>query len=135
MLRPITSRYPALTLPEFELSPIGRQGNGTKKNSLPPNIITKDKCKSLATTYGSFATDQPSSYSISDSNNIYSDINDTENGKIELSTWIGDNKTSLEKIESGFSQWLDPNNGNFLFTHCLRVLRWNYFDGNYLGFL
>lgn len=73
---PMNSRF--LTLPEFQLSPIGRQDNNRKQTTLKNN-----KSGTNQTMY-----DSQYEYSNTDGE-LTSSVNVPQSSAIELSTWMG----------------------------------------------
>ncbi|KAK0095849.1 hypothetical protein PV326_007215 [Microctonus aethiopoides] len=100
---PMNSRF--LTLPEFQLSPIGRQDNNRKQTTLKNN-----KSGANQSMY-----DSQYEYSNTDGE-LTSSVNVPQSSAIELSTWMGGNRTSIDQQEGDFSKWLNRSNCNLVDT-------------------
>lgn len=76
-LAPIASRY--LTLPEFQLSPIGRLNNNERQQDVSRNVTNDGHTNSFNSRYES-----------ANSGAGFSSYGNTQlSSRIELSTWIG----------------------------------------------
>ncbi|XP_034949469.1 dystrophin-like isoform X2 [Chelonus insularis] len=90
---PSESRF--LPLPEFQLSPINHRRN-TSQDSIKINGNDSD----------------PPMETRSINHIQRSPVVLPSSPQIELSTWIGGNRTNIDFDEGRFSQWLDPNSEN-----------------------
>ncbi|XP_063991824.1 dystrophin-like [Diachasmimorpha longicaudata] len=111
MLPPISSRYPALTLPEFELSPIIRQLNTDKHQHQAIDNGNESQENTYRNSEISRSAEGVESQEVS---NTYSNTGVCEPSRIELSTWIGGNRSTIDQTQSGFSQWLNPDNPSII---------------------
>ncbi|XP_074104483.1 uncharacterized protein LOC141530976 isoform X1 [Cotesia typhae] len=102
---PVASRFS--TLPEFQLSPIIRPSNNpdcsnTTISNINPYEINSNLFDNSNVDRSHEETRQASS--------TYE--NSKLSSKIQLSTWIGGNRTSIYQDHGNFSQWLNSSNSN-----------------------
>lgn len=93
LLPPISSRYPGLLLPEFELSPIIRQLNPDKHPVISHGHESQENTYRISEIHKN-----GESVESQDISNTYSNTGVSEATRIELSTWIGGNYQLLLPI-------------------------------------
>ncbi|XP_057337676.1 dystrophin-like isoform X2 [Microplitis mediator] len=104
---PVTSRFS--TLPEFQLSPIIRTSNNVDCNN---TTISNGNVNPYEINSNLFDNSQHDG-SHEETREVSSSYENSKlSSKIQLSTWIGGNRTSIYQDHGNFSKWLSSSNAN-----------------------